>query len=113
VHALGFVPSWDVPDTTFKEGEHVEVPMPDGGSVWIRRLDESMHDPRDKVAAERLLREDREDTSRFLTGLFYFDPNTPSMATEMRIADEPLWNMPLERLRPSREAFSTINNALR
>ncbi|MCB9826521.1 MAG: 2-oxoacid:ferredoxin oxidoreductase subunit beta [Planctomycetes bacterium] len=113
VHELGFVPSWDVPDTTFKEGEHVEVPMPDGGSVWIRRLDESMHDPRDKVAAERLLREDRDDHSRFLTGLFYFNPDTPPMADEMHVADEPLWNMPLSRLRPDAAALDAINESLR
>ncbi len=113
VHELGFVPAWDAPDTDFREGEHVEVPMPDGGSIWVRRLDDTMHDPRDKTAALNLLRADRDDPSRFLTGLFYFDPKTPSLAAEMHLPSEPLYGLPIERLRPPAAALAALNESLR
>lgn len=113
VHELGFVPSWDVPDTSFQDGEHVEVAMPGGGAIWVKRLDDAMHDPTDRAGALALLHEDRKDDSRFLTGLFFYDPQSPPMADELHLADEPLFDMPLERVRPSREQLAAINEALR
>ena len=109
VHELGFVAPWDQPAQEFTEGETIQVPMPDGGSIFVRPLGEGMHDPRDKAAALQVCAQDMASPEVFNTGLMYFRPETPSAYNLMNLTDEPLNNLPIERLRPSREAFAEIN----
>ena len=55
------------------------------------------------------LREGKE----FLTGLFYLDPSAPTLHDVLGIEDAPLATLPLERVRPPREALDQIVESLR
>jgi 2-oxoglutarate ferredoxin oxidoreductase subunit beta len=113
VHEVGFVPAWDEPSVEFKDGESVEVPLPDGGTVYIKRVDAENHDPRDKAAALKLLARDYQNPGEFLTGLMYLSPERESFQDDMDLIDEPLHLLPQEVTRPSREALAEIVEALR
>ena len=113
IHEVGFVPHWEEPQVEFEEGGTVEVPLPDGGVVWVKPLEETNHDPRDKAAALKLLHEDYQNEHMYNTGIMYLDPSRQSLQDDMDLPAEPLWNMPIEKLRPSREALDEIVESLR
>jgi 2-oxoglutarate ferredoxin oxidoreductase subunit beta len=48
-----------------------------------------------------------------LTGLIYVDPNRPTLIDLLNLVDEPLATLPLERVRPPREALEQIMEELR
>ena len=96
----------------FADGESVSVPMPDGGTVFVKRLEEEAHDPRDKRAALDLLARDAENEDEFLTGLVYIDPEKPTISDLLELTDDPLNLLPIERLRPSREQLAEFNASL-
>jgi 2-oxoglutarate ferredoxin oxidoreductase subunit beta len=111
VHEIGFVAAWDHPDVGDAAEQVIEVPMPGGGTIRVRRVGEA-HDPRDKPAAYALLRKAHGD-QEFVTGLFYIDTEEPSLQTRLELVDEPLATLPDARVRPPREALEEINEALR
>jgi 2-oxoglutarate ferredoxin oxidoreductase subunit beta len=111
LHELGFVPAWEHPDVEGSDDEAIEVPMPDGGHIRVRRVDRG-HDPRDRKAAFRLLREAHEN-KEFLTGLFYIDPEAPSLLDRLGLEEDALATLPQDRVRPPREALEAINASLR
>ncbi len=113
IHELGFVPNWEEPQVDFEDGQTVEVALPDGGVVWVKPLEESTHDPRDKAAALKLLHEDYKNEHVYNTGIMYLDPSRETLQDDMDMPAEPLWNMPLEKLRPSRDAMAEIVESLR
>jgi 2-oxoglutarate ferredoxin oxidoreductase subunit beta len=113
VHEVGFVPGWEEPDVAFEAGQRVEVPLPGGGTVWIKPLHEHQHDPRDKAGALRLLQEDHDNVAEFHTGIMYLDPGRVTLQEDMELTPDPLWNLPPERVRPSREALEEIIEELR
>jgi len=113
VHEVGFVAAWDEPNVEFKDGEPVLVPMPDGGSVVVRRIDDRMHDPRDKAAALALLAHDYQNDDEFLTGLMYLDPARECLQDDMDMPEEPLSQMTAEKLRPSKDVLNEIVESLR
>jgi len=49
----------------------------------------------------------------FATGILYVERDRPSFVDLLNIVDEPLATLPLERVRPSREALETIMESLR
>jgi 2-oxoglutarate ferredoxin oxidoreductase subunit beta len=111
IHELGFVPAWEHPEGTFEGGEAIDVPMPGGGTVRVKRV-EGSHDPRNKDAALSLLRRAREK-QEFLTGLFYLDPAVPTLHDVLRVEDEPLATLPAERVRPPKSVLDEIVESLR
>jgi 2-oxoglutarate ferredoxin oxidoreductase subunit beta len=111
IHEFGFVPAWEQPDASFEEGKSIEVPMPDGGRVLVRRV-EGSHDPRDRKAALALLDRAREK-NEFLTGIFHLSPDEPTLVDNLRLVDEPLGTLPTERVRPPREVLDAIVESLR
>jgi 2-oxoglutarate ferredoxin oxidoreductase subunit beta len=113
VHELGFVPHWEEPSVEFEGGSSVEVALPGGGVVWIKPIDENKHDPRDRVAALTLLREDYENEAVFNTGIMYLDPSRETLQDDMDMSATRLWDMPLETLRPTRESLDEIVDSLR
>jgi 2-oxoglutarate ferredoxin oxidoreductase subunit beta len=113
VHELGFVPAWEEPSVDFKDGESVGVPLPQGGTVYVRRLGEHDHDPRDKAAALALLARDYQNPSEFSTGLMYLDTERQSLPDDLDLPSEPLCTLPPEKVRPPREALAEILEGLR
>lgn len=111
IHELGFVPSWEAPDVAFDDNASIRVPLPDGASVVVRRVDKG-HDPRDKAGALKILRE--TDTAKeFLTGLFYLEPGKPSLHGLLHTVEQPLGTLPMERVRPPASALQEIVDSLR
>jgi 2-oxoglutarate ferredoxin oxidoreductase subunit beta len=111
IHEFGFVPAWEHPDAAFEGGKPVEVPMPDGGRVVVRRVD-GAHDPRDKAAALTLLRRAREG-QEFLTGIFYLKPDAPNLLDTLHLVEEPLGTLATESVRPPRKVLDEIVESLR
>ncbi|MDJ0975826.1 MAG: 2-oxoacid:ferredoxin oxidoreductase subunit beta [Planctomycetota bacterium] len=111
IHEIGYVPHWEQPEQDFEDGEAIAVPMPDGGQVQIRRLDEAMHDPRDKHAALQLLARDYENEDEFLTGLVYYDPEARTAYDMLNLPEQPLHKMGVDELRPTREQLAEINES--
>ena len=111
IHELGFVAGWEPPSVEFKDGESIRVALPDGGSVFVRRVD-GAHDPRDKGAALGLLR-NADPKTDFLTGLFYLHPGKPTLQDILQVVPEPLATLPLERTRPPASALAEIIESLR
>lgn len=109
IHELGFVPHWEAPSPEFKDGEAIEVDMPDGGHIFVKRLEDAMHDPRDKAAALEVCAKDHADSKQFLTGLLYYNPELKSAVDVMELPDEPLHSLPIEKLRLSREQLAEVN----
>jgi 2-oxoglutarate/2-oxoacid ferredoxin oxidoreductase subunit beta len=49
----------------------------------------------------------------FATGLIYIEPDRDDFLTQLHVVDEPLATLPLERIRPGREALDEIMESLR
>jgi 2-oxoglutarate ferredoxin oxidoreductase subunit beta len=49
----------------------------------------------------------------FATGVLYIEPDKDDFLTLLNLADEPLASLPLERVRPGREALEEIMESLR
>jgi 2-oxoglutarate ferredoxin oxidoreductase subunit beta len=113
IHEVGFVPAWDEPAVEFEDGESVEVALPDGGVVYIRRIDHAAHDPRDKAAALKLLASAHQNEAEFLTGIMYLNPERESLQDDMDLIDEPLNLLPLSVTRPPRSVLDEIVESLR
>ncbi len=112
IHEVGFVPGWDTPNVDFND-DRVAVPMPGGGSVWVKPLENTNHDPRDKAAALKLLASDHQNDDEFFTGLMYVNPERESLQDDMDMPADPLWNLPIDKLRPSRDKMDEIVESLR
>ncbi|MDJ0521944.1 MAG: 2-oxoacid:ferredoxin oxidoreductase subunit beta [Planctomycetota bacterium] len=113
VHEVGFVPHWQDEEADFEGSERVEVKLPDGGHVWVKPLENTDHDPRDKASALKLLAEDYQNEHEFFTGLMYVNPDRASVQEDLDLSPDPLSHMPIEKLRPSREALDDIVESLR
>jgi 2-oxoglutarate ferredoxin oxidoreductase subunit beta len=113
VHELGFVPTWEKADqqVDVPDGAVIDVDMPNGGTIKIRKLSRSF-DPRDKVAALDLLRESSAK-QEFLTGLFYVAPEKRNFLDLLNVGDEALATLPEARVRPSRASLARIMDELR
>ncbi|MHC5012748.1 MAG: 2-oxoacid:ferredoxin oxidoreductase subunit beta [Planctomycetota bacterium] len=111
IHEIGFVPAWEHPDIDPSGEDGIEVPMPDGGTIHIRRVGPA-HDPTDRQAALKILRESA-DKQEFLTGLFYVDPGGSDLTQLMALEDAPLATLPEEAVRPGPEVLAEINESLR
>jgi len=113
IHELGFVPTWEKAEqeVDVPEGKAIDVPMPNGGHIKIRKLERDF-DPRNKVAALNLLREASEK-QEFLTGLFYVAPEKESFLDMLNLGDAPLATLPESKTRPSRKVLDEIVEELR
>src|SRR3954468_8845243 len=108
---VSFVPFFEDITVEYDPGTTTEVKMHDGSRLLLKKLEEG-YDPTDKIAAFRRLIE----TSRrgeFATGLIYIEPDRDDFLTLLNVVDEPLAQLPLDRIRPSKEALEEIMESLR
>lgn len=111
IHEIGYVNPWDAPPVDYEPGSAVEVPMPDGGRIVLRKLGVD-HDPRDKESALRLVNQARAK-GEFLTGIFYVNEDAPSFLDALNVVDEPLAGLPQAVTRPSREVLDEVMESFR
>jgi 2-oxoglutarate ferredoxin oxidoreductase subunit beta len=112
INEVGFVPTWEKAEqeVDVPEGTALDVDMPGGGTIRIRKV-RGDFDPRDKAAALDLLRE-ANAAKEFITGLFYVAPDAPNFIDQLALVDEPLATLPQDRVRPSKEALRKIMEEL-
>ncbi len=109
LHELSFIPSFEQIEIEDYEDE-TEVQLHDGSWLLLKKLDPN-YDPTDKLLAYRTLEEARAQ-QKLLTGIFYIEPETPSLIELMGITDTPLTALPAEQLRPTRESLQKIMASL-
>jgi 2-oxoglutarate ferredoxin oxidoreductase subunit beta len=108
---VSFVPFFEDISIEYDAGTTKAVELHDGSKLYLKKVAED-YDPTDKLAAMRLIHE----TSRrgeFATGILYIEPDKDDFISLLDLVDEPLATLPLERVRPSREALEEIMESLR
>lgn len=111
VHDVGFVPFFEETLAEIPSGESTEVQFPDGSRVRFKGVGRD-YDPTDRERAMRAIHESYAK-QEILTGILYVDPKKPSLGALMDLVDEPLSTLPLERVRPSREALALVMESYR
>jgi len=108
---VSFVPYFEDISVDYAPGTTQEVTMHDGSKLYLKKL-EDQYDPTDKIAALRRLHETAR-RGEFATGLIYIEPDRDDFLTLLNVVDEPLASLPLERIRPAKEALDEIMEGLR
>jgi 2-oxoglutarate/2-oxoacid ferredoxin oxidoreductase subunit beta len=101
-----FVPAREEITVDYPEGTTTDVRMHDGSVIRLRKLDNG-YDPTDRFAAMRLL-EEAHQKQEFITGLIYVNEGRPSLPELEHLPATPLAHLPVEKLRPSREALAKV-----
>jgi 2-oxoglutarate ferredoxin oxidoreductase subunit beta len=108
---VSFVPFFEDITIEYEPGSTTAVEMHDGSKLYLKKVAED-YDPTDKLAAQRLLHETAR-RGEFATGVLYIEPDKDDFLTLLNVADEPLASLPLDRVRPSKEALEEIMESLR
>jgi 2-oxoglutarate ferredoxin oxidoreductase subunit beta len=111
LHEIGFVPYFDDTIAEIPPGETREVAFPDGSHIRFHSVGRD-YDPSRPDLALSVLHESRKK-GEILTGMLYLEPEKPSFTTVLAMADAPLHDLPLEVLRPSREALGALMERFR
>lgn len=102
LHGLDYIPvREEIMIDEYAPGEVKPVQLHDGSHILLRKL-EADYDPKDRRAAMARLEESMQK-QEFITGLIYFDDSRENLAEVENLGNEPLAQMPEEKLRPSRE----------
>jgi 2-oxoglutarate/2-oxoacid ferredoxin oxidoreductase subunit beta len=111
IQEIGFIPYFDEITVDYDPGTTRDVALHDGSHIRLKKLKDD-YDPTNKHAAFNLLHEAREK-NEFLTGLVYVEPQKKDFVTLLGLTDEPLATLPLDRVRPGREALARMMEELR
>jgi 2-oxoglutarate ferredoxin oxidoreductase subunit beta len=84
----------------------IEVEMHDGSIVRLKKINRD-HDPRSRMQALTLLEQAQSDQV-FLTGLLYYEEPRQTLNETLHLVDAPLADVPVEKLRPSQDALSSL-----
>jgi 2-oxoglutarate ferredoxin oxidoreductase subunit beta len=108
---VSFVPFFEDISIEYEPGTTKEVTMHDGSRLYLKKVAES-YDPTDKLAAMRLLHE-TSVRGEFATGVIYIEPDKDDFLTMLNLVDEPLATLPVERVRPGRQALDEVMESLK
>jgi 2-oxoglutarate ferredoxin oxidoreductase subunit beta len=108
---VSFVPFFEDISVEYDPGTTREVTMHDGSKLRLKKV-AADYDPTDKMEAVRLIHESAR-RGEFATGILYIEPDKDDFLTLLDVVDEPLASLPLERVRPGREALDEIMESLR
>jgi 2-oxoglutarate ferredoxin oxidoreductase subunit beta len=111
IQEIGFIPYFEEITVDYDPGTTQDIALHDGSHIRLKKLRDD-YDPTDKHAAFSLLHEAREK-HEFLTGLIYVEPQKKDFLTLLGLPEEPLATLPLDRVRPGREAFARMMEELR
>ncbi|MHB8571872.1 MAG: 2-oxoacid:ferredoxin oxidoreductase subunit beta [Candidatus Dormibacteria bacterium] len=104
---LDFIPFFEEIQADYPEGSAVEVDFHDGSKVMLRKLGEEEHDPRDRIAAMRVVHEARE-RGELVTGLLYVNTEMRDLVARESLPARPLRDLGEDDLRPSRDEFAGL-----
>ncbi len=108
---LSFVPFFEDIAVDYEPGSTQEVTLHDGSRLYLKKL-EQQYDPTDKIEALRTLHETTR-RGEIPTGLIYIEPDKDDFLELLNVVDEPLASLPLEKVRPPKEALEEIMESLR
>jgi 2-oxoglutarate ferredoxin oxidoreductase subunit beta len=111
VDEVSFVPYFEDITIDYEPGTTTEVRMHDGSRLYLKKVAED-YDPTDKLTAIRVIHEAAR-RGEFATGVLYIEPDKDDFVTLLNVVDEPLATLPLDRVRPGREALEQIMESLR
>jgi 2-oxoglutarate ferredoxin oxidoreductase subunit beta len=111
VHEIGFVPFFEETLAEIPAGASKDVTFPDGSTLRFRGVGRD-YDPTNRDAALAAIHGSHR-TGEILTGILYVEPQKPSFTALLNLVDEPLYDLPMERLRPSKEALDAILESMR
>src|ERR1051325_10474131 len=106
-----FVPYFEDITVDYEPGTSQEVTMHDGSKLYLKKLEET-YDATDRIGAMKRLHETAR-RGEFATGIIYIEPDRDDFLELLNVVDEPLASLPLDRVRPSREALDEIMESLR
>lgn len=108
LHEISYLPLQHEQITAeYEPGTVHEVTMHDGSTVRLKKIGQE-YDPTDRMAAIRLLEEERTSHA-FITGLLYLNQERQTLVEQCGMTATPLVHLSVESLRPSREALEKIN----
>jgi 2-oxoglutarate/2-oxoacid ferredoxin oxidoreductase subunit beta len=108
---ISFVPFFEDITVEYDEGSTKEVKMYDGSTLLLHKLDAD-YNPADKGRAYQILHEYGR-RGELPTGIIYLEPDKEDFIAQLRLVDEPLATLPIERTRPSRAVLDEIMESLR
>jgi len=111
LHELDFVPFFEEISVEIPEGEVRDVQMHDGSHLRIRKLSRD-YDPTNRIAALAVL-EEAAAKGEVLTGVLYLDTTKPTFIELLNMTDAPVATLPLEKVRPPRQALEEVMEELR
>jgi 2-oxoglutarate ferredoxin oxidoreductase subunit beta len=110
IQEIGFIPYFEEISVEYDPGTTQDVALHDGSHIRLKKLRED-YDPTNKKAAFDLLHE-AQDKGEFLTGLIYVEPTKKDFLSQLDLPEEPLATLPLDRVRPPREALQKMMEEL-
>jgi 2-oxoglutarate ferredoxin oxidoreductase subunit beta len=110
INEIGFVPYFDEIMVDYDPGTTQDVTLHDGSHIRLKKL-RTDYDATDKQKALNLLLE-AQQKQEFLTGLIYVEPTKQDFLSLLN-AEKPLATLPIEKVRPAREALAAIMNGLK
>ncbi|MGE3507541.1 MAG: 2-oxoacid:ferredoxin oxidoreductase subunit beta [Vicinamibacterales bacterium] len=110
IEEVTFVPFFEDISVEYEPGTTQEVTLHDGSRIYLKKLEDD-YDATDKLGAIRRLHESAR-RGEFATGLIYVEPDRDDFITQLNLVDEPLASLPLDRVRPPREALAEIMESL-
>ena len=112
IQDINYIPTFDeIVIDDQQPGEERWIELHDGSAIRVKKLDPADHDPTDRSAALNLL-EKAYGEDKYLTGLFYIDPNRPAFPALNNLVEEPLVSLPEEKLRPSEAVLDGLMDKL-
>jgi 2-oxoglutarate ferredoxin oxidoreductase subunit beta len=106
VSEVSFVPYFEDIAIDYEPGTTREVTLHDGSHIYLKKL-ETDYDPTDKLQAVRTLHETAA-RGEYATGLLYIDPARKDFCSLLNLVDQPLAQLPLERVRPPQAVLDEI-----
>lgn len=108
---MNFVPYFEDMTIDYEPGTSREIELHDGSKLILSKLSEQ-YDPTDKLAALQVLHE-AQKRGELITGLIYYEPGRKDFIELLNLVDEPLATLPLDMVRPPREALDEIMESLK
>jgi len=111
VSELSYVPHFEDIAIEYEPGTTREVVLHDGSRLHLTKLDHD-YDPTNKAQALQLLRATAA-RGEYATGLLYIETDKRDFCSLLNLVDEPLSELPTDRVRPPREVLDAIMDAQR
>jgi len=108
---VSFVPFFEDIAIEYDPGTTKEVTMHDGSRLLLSKLPVD-YNPSNALDAARRLGESKL-RGELLTGIFYVNPTGANFIDLLHLVDEPLNTLPLEQVRPGRQALEELMEELK